>query len=95
MIEEKTAASITLADAVSRLVACYLESMGNAPVVNLHDRLMAQIEPPLLKAVMETCKYNQSRAAKTLGISRITCRTLLIKYFDRQYCGRRTIRDKA
>jgi Fis family transcriptional regulator len=51
--------------------------------------VLEQIEPPLLQAVMEKYKYNQSRAANALGISRGTFRALLFKYFDEKYCGRR------
>ena len=89
MIEEQAIEFLPLADKVSSLIKHYMESMGSTSVVNLHAMVLEQMEPPLLKAVMEQCKYNQSRAAKLLGISRGTCRKLLIKYFDEQYCGHR------
>jgi Fis family transcriptional regulator, factor for inversion stimulation protein len=38
---------------------------------------------------MEHCKYNQSRAAIMLGISRGTLRTKLRRYFDDKYVGSR------
>lgn len=95
MIEEKTTETLPLADTVSQHISTYMKSMGNTPIVNLHAMVLEQIEPPLLKAVMERCKYNQSRAAKMLGLSRGTCRNLLIKYFDEQYCGRQTLKDDA
>ena len=78
----------SLAEKVGHLITHHLESSGK-DIVDLHQMVLEQIEPPLLKAVMERYKYNQSRAAKALGISRGTFRKLLIKYFDEQYCGRR------
>ena len=50
---------------------------------------MSEIEPPLFKAVLEKSKYNQVRAAKTLGISRGTLRKKLKLYFGDMYCGSR------
>lgn len=77
-----------LAESVRHLIKHHLESSGKN-VIDLHQMVLEQIEPPLLKAVMEKCKFNQSRAAKLLGVSRGTCRSMLIKYFDEQYCGHR------
>lgn len=78
----------SLAQIVSHLITRHIESAEN-DIFDLHQMVLEQIEPPLLKAVMEKYKYNQSRAAKALGISRGTCRKLLLKYFDEQYCGHR------
>ena len=78
----------SLAETVSHLITRHLESSGK-DIIDLHQMVIEQIEPPLLKAVMERYKYNQSRAAIALGISRGTLRTVLIKYFDDHYCGRR------
>ena len=74
---------------IERVIKMYLESMGKDKVVNLYDMVLEQVEPPLLKAVIEHCRYNQSRAADLLGISRGNCRSKLIKYFADQYCGSR------
>jgi Fis family transcriptional regulator, factor for inversion stimulation protein len=74
------------------LISHHIDSSGK-DIIDLHQMVLEQIEPPLLQAVMERYKYNQSRAAKVLGISRGTCRALLIKYFDDQYCGHRLEKD--
>lgn len=79
----------SLASIVETTVKDYLTSVGQDKITNLYDMVLEQIEPPLLKAVIEHCRYNQSRAAEILGISRGTCRTKLIKYFNDRYCGRR------
>ncbi len=78
----------SLAETVSQVVTRYLESAGN-DIMDLHQMVIEQIQPPLFKAVMERYKYNQNRAAKVLGISRGTLRRLLIKYFDDHYVGSR------
>ena len=78
----------SLAESVSHLIAHYIESSGKG-IIDLHQMVLEQIEPPLLKTVMEHYKYNQSRAANALGMSRSTFRKLLIKYFDGKYCDHR------
>lgn len=93
MTTETTNNTTALADTVSALVKNHVKVMGKDKVVNLRDMILDQVEPVLLEAVMLHCRYNQSRAAKILGISRGTCRALLIKYFDEQYCGRREEKD--
>lgn len=75
----------TLADAISK----YLEiPIGKAHVGTFSDG-ETLVETPLFRAVMEHCKYNQSRAAVMLGISRGTLRTKLKRYFDDKYVGSR------
>lgn len=78
----------SLAETVGHLITRHIETSGKN-IIDLHQMVIEQIEPPLLRAVMERYKYNQSRAAKALGISRGTFRMLLFKYFDDQYCGHR------
>ena len=82
----------SLAETVGHLIARHIDS-SDKNIIDLHQMVLEQIEPPLLKAVMERYKYNQSRAANALGISRGTFRKLLIKYFDDQYCGHRLQKD--
>lgn len=89
MSKEFANQSPSLAEATHQLIKNYLETINKNEVINLHQMVLEQIEPPLLKAVIEKCKFNQSRAAHILGISRGTCRSLLIKYFGEQYCGSR------
>jgi len=81
--------SLSLADATRQLVKQLLENSNKNDITNLREKVLAQMEPPLLQAAMEKCKFNQKRAADLLGISRGTCRSLLIKYFGEKYCGNR------
>ena len=79
----------TLAADVARTMNTHLDTMGKDGISNLYKLLMEQVEPPLLKAVIERCRYNQSKAAQMLGLSRGTLRKKLTQYFDSQYCGTR------
>jgi Fis family transcriptional regulator len=79
--------NVDIQSTVQDLVKNYLSTVEPSKVDNLYNLVMEQIEPPLLKATIENHKYNQSKAAKALGLSRGTTRTKLIKYFGDQYCG--------
>ncbi len=80
-------ASIT--DSVTELVRNYFAELKGTDPVDLYEIVLEEIETPLFKAVMEHCKYNQSRAAQILGVSRGTLRTKLRRYFDDKYVGSR------
>lgn len=49
---------------------------GHAPK-NLYDLILDQVEPPLLRATLEYCDGNQSKAADMLGLNRATLRKKL------------------
>lgn len=88
MVETREQA--VLKDAISEHVSNYLKLMNDEKVTNLYDMVMEQIEPPLFQTVIESSKYNQSRAAKTLGLSRGTFRAKLRRYFGDKYVGKRS-----
>lgn len=79
----------SLAASVTQAVQKYFAELKGAEPVDLYQFVLEEIETPLFKAVMEYCKYNQSRAATMLGISRGTLRTKLRRYFDDKYVGSR------
>lgn len=81
--------STSLAASVSQSVQKYFAELNGADPVDLYQFVLEEVETPLLRAVMEHCKYNQSRAAIMLGISRGTLRTKLRHYFDDKYVGTR------
>ena len=82
--------AINLSEAVKKSVENFLSLPETQGVTNLHDMVLEQIEPALFKSVIEHCKYNQSKAAILLSLSRGTCRMKLKKYFDDLYCGSRS-----
>ena len=75
----------SLAASVTQSVQKYFSELKGTDPVDLYQFVLEEIEIPLFKAVMEHCKYNQSRAALMLGISRGTLRTKLRHYFDDKY----------
>ena len=75
----ETAAS--LAASVTQSVQKYFSELKGTDPVDLYQFVLEEVETPLFRAVMEHCKYNQSRAAVMLGISRGTIRKKLQRYF--------------
>lgn len=57
----------------------FLQLKGEVPK-NLYDLVLAEVEEPLMRAVMEFTNNNQSRAAVILGLSRGTLRKKLKTY---------------
>lgn len=81
--------SASLATCVTQAVQKYFTELKDTDPVDLYQFVIEEVETPLFRAVMEHCKYNQSRAAVMLGISRGTLRTKLRRYFDDKYVGSR------
>jgi Fis family transcriptional regulator len=52
---------------------------GHAPK-DLYETILAEVEPPLLRAALRYCEGNQSRAAELLGLNRATLRKKLGQY---------------
>ncbi|MES2495068.1 MAG: nitrogen regulation protein NR(I) [Pseudomonadota bacterium] len=67
-----------LADAVEQHLARYFATFGrDLPPDGMYDRVLAEIERPLLELSMAAAKGNQLRAARLLGINRNTLRKKL------------------
>lgn len=69
-----------LHDSVRQALENYLAKAPEPLPDNLYDMLLAEIEIPLLQAVMAYCRNNQSRASMLLGLSRGTLRKKLRLY---------------
>lgn len=66
---------------VSASLERYFDSLnGSAPPDNLYRMVLEQVEKPLLEAVLDYSRGNQSRAAEVLGINRATLRKKLRAY---------------
>ena len=69
-----------LADAVEMHLARYFATFGrDLPPDGLFDRILAEVERPLLRLTLAAAKGNQIKAAKLLGINRNTLRKKLIE----------------
>lgn len=69
-----------LREVVARAVAQYLDDMGNTPPTDLHQRIVAEVEEPLIRTVLDHTGGNQSRAAAILGMTRSTLRSRMRRY---------------
>ena len=71
----------------------YLSTMSTSrdANLNLYQLIVEKIEEPLFRTVMEMTRYNQSKAARVLGVSRGTLRTKLKRYFDDEFIGTRDL----
>ena len=87
--QENGEMTVSLASSVTQSVQQYFSELRGEDPVDLYQFVLEEVETPLFRAVMEHCKYNQSRAALMLGISRGTLRTKLRRYFDDKYVGTR------
>lgn len=77
---ELTQKNQPLHDSVRQSLENYLTHLKGQLPDNLYELILAEVESPLLNAVMEYTKGNQSRAAIVLGLSRGTLRKKLKMY---------------
>lgn len=75
------------ADNVGAIRACvassldtYLRQLNGHDCADLHRLVLAEVEPPLLEAVLAYCNGNQTKAARLLGLNRGTLRKKLVQY---------------
>jgi two-component system nitrogen regulation response regulator GlnG len=64
-----------LSESVERYLSRYFSSFGNElPPPGLYDRIIREVEKPLLSAALAATRGNQIRAAELLGLNRNTLR---------------------
>ena len=76
--EAATVAS--LREAVDLFVRRSLDEMEGELSSDFYDLVLSQMEAPLLQAVMEYTRGNQTRASQMLGLNRGTLRKKLKRY---------------
>jgi len=70
--------NLNLQEFAEAYLARYFSSFGTQlPPAGLYDRILGEIEPPLLRAALAATSGNQLRAADLLGINRNTLRVKL------------------
>ena len=77
---EPTSKQQSLQQSVTEAMQRYFSDLDGQATHDLYDIVMAEVEPPLLRAVMAYTRQNQSRAAETLGLNRGTLRKKLKQY---------------
>ena len=76
----KTHRSDPLRECVREALSNYFRQLNGHAVSDLYDLVLAEVEGPLLQAVLEHTGGNQTQAAALLGISRSTLRKKLAHY---------------
>lgn len=72
--------TLCLSGHVKKALASYLDHLEGEDPVDLYAIVLESMEKPLLKTVMDYVEYNQSRAAKALGLHRNTLRKKLSQH---------------
>ena len=78
--ELRAANAPTLREQVRSSVGNYFELLEGEQARDLYALVLAEVEAPLLAAVMQQTRGNQSKAAIVLGLNRGTLRTKLKQY---------------
>lgn len=72
--------SVPLAIYIKQKVEQYFTQLNGHDPVGLHSMVISEVERPLLEAALEYSGYNQTKAAKALGLSRSTLRKKMEQY---------------
>jgi two-component system, NtrC family, nitrogen regulation response regulator GlnG len=73
--QEETSNVVCLSTSVERHIRDYFQShQGTAPAAGLYERVLREIEKPLLEICLMECQGNQLKAAALLGLNRNTLR---------------------
>ena len=81
MIDRDDNQGITqLYNAVKHSIRRYLYELDGTQPHDMYDLVLRQVERPLLEAILEHTKGNQSKAAEYLGLNRGTLRKKLRTY---------------
>jgi len=74
------ASSQTLRECVKEAMSSYFQQLEGHPAGELYKMVMAEVEEPLFRSVLEYTGGNQSKASELLGINRGTLRKKLKMY---------------
>jgi two-component system nitrogen regulation response regulator GlnG len=67
---------LSLSEMVERYLAHYFAGFGSdLPPPGLHERIIREVEAPLISAALAATRGNQIRAAELLGLNRNTLRS--------------------
>ncbi|MGP4845748.1 DNA-binding transcriptional regulator Fis [Marinobacter sp. 1Y8] len=77
---EQNGNSVTLRDSVEVALSNYFEQLDGAPVTEVYQLVLSEVEAPLLEHVMQYTRNNQTKASTMLGLNRGTLRKKLKQY---------------
>ncbi len=70
----------TLRDCVETTLSNYFEQLDGAPVSDVYQLVLSEVEAPLLEQVLKYTRNNQTKASALLGLNRGTLRKKLKQY---------------
>lgn len=79
-VNGKTVGNNVLSEHVEDSIGAYFQALNGHQPADLYQMVLEQVEVPLLRAVLDYCEMNQSRASEVLGINRGTLRKKLRQY---------------
>ncbi len=79
-MDTKSTMLLPLSVYVKQAIEQYLTQLSGHEAIGLHALVINEVEKPLLEAALEHADYNQTKAAKSLGLSRSTLRKKLEQY---------------
>ena len=71
---------IPLSAQVEQAVELYFAQLKGHDTANLYNLVISEVEKPLLESALKHSGYNQTKAAKVLGLSRSTLRKKMDRY---------------
>jgi DNA-binding protein Fis len=78
-MKQKTNECMGLAQSSDECLDRFFKDLGGmTPPPNLHEKIMSQVEKPLIEHVLRYVRGNQVRAAAVLGINRNTLRKKIV-----------------
>ncbi len=72
--------TVTLRDSVEVALKNYMAQLDGAPVTDVYQLVLSEVEAPLLEQVMKYTRNNQTKASTMLGLNRGTLRKKLKQY---------------
>ena len=78
--ETSVAQAQTIRDSVAVALENYFTHLDGQEAFDVYDMVLAEVEAPLLEAVMKYTRKNQTKAATLLGLNRGTLRKKLKQY---------------
>lgn len=69
-----------LRESVRQAMDHYLAQLDGQEVTELYDLVLSEVEAPMLEAIMQFTRGNQTKASQMMGINRGTLRKKLKRY---------------
>jgi len=79
-VDKGTSQAKTLRDSVENSLQNYFAQLDGAPVTDVYQMVLSEVEAPLLEQVMRYTRNNQTKASTMLGLNRGTLRKKLKQY---------------